>query len=269
MAAVASKQGAPTHEELRRALRSEDRARRISALKVLEAGAARIDPQTCILLVELLAAPDKESRRRASGALTVAAHDPQLRFQIGAALHDGSAERRWGAAFALARADVLDEEVLAAAIDALAMQDGDVRWAAAEVVRRIVDAVPSLLSRVVDASSDANVVRRKMALYCLRDVGFTQATPFVSALDSPDAGVRIAALSGLVRAGRLEPATIERMLVCLDRDAEPGVRRAAAATLGRLAHDHRAVRASLEAIVRSSPDTDLVRAARWALGEGS
>jgi hypothetical protein len=47
--------------------------------------------------------------------------------------------------------------------------------------------------------------------------------------------VRLAALAALARMGTLERAAIDRVIACMQTDADDGVRRAAAATVKRIA----------------------------------
>jgi len=215
------------------ALRSTDPAARIEALIALESCATPIDVQICRELIVLLGDERKEIRRRASGALARAVPEPQCRGLIDRALCDQDARRRWCACFALAHAGILDAPVVEAAIEALGFEDGDVRWAAAQVVCRAVRVCPDVLEHVRSAARAAVAERRKMALYCLRDLGVADEAAFLAALEDPDRGVRMAALAALGR-GALSPQAVDRMMSIAQRDEDGGVRRAAAAVLGRL-----------------------------------
>jgi HEAT repeat protein len=243
------------------ALRSDDAEARRAALVALEAGTAPIDAEICAALIELLAHPNKESRRRAAGALSLAAADPAHRASLARSLSDADASRRWGAAFALARAGVRDDAVVAAATEALGASDGDVRWAAAEIVCAAARERPAVVAAIRDACGSAVPERRKMALYCLRDVAGPDAVPFLAALTDPDRGVRLAGLAGLARFDALDEDATARLIACMRDDADAGVRRAAAATVAKMAGRDASAAAALASAAGESDDRDFVRAA--------
>jgi 4a-hydroxytetrahydrobiopterin dehydratase len=175
--------------------------------------------------------------------------------------------RRWGAAFALAQADLVDEAVVAVATETLGSRDGDLSWAAHQLLcaagaRR--EAVAAKLRALV---AEAGTVSRtlKMALFVLRDLGGEPASTFAPALDHEDPMVRIAALAGLARASRPGSTAIDRLAAMIDGDADARVARAAAAVAGPLARRYPAVRGALERAVATAHDPALSRAARRAL----
>lgn len=261
----------PSVSDLAVLLRSGDRTTVIGVLLELEAGTAELDAATVAVCVELLAEPVKEVSRRAAGVLVRAAGSGDLRPPVIDALGDVDPRTRWGAAFALAGAGVRDEPVLAAAVDALALEDGDVRWAAAEIVRETVRAHPGMIAVVSAAAAGEMSVQRKMALYCLRDLrrvpGADDCGVFLAALDDEDRGVRLAGLSCLaVSAGvGAHGSALDRVIGCLESDPDAGVRRAAAATLGKLRTlGPRAIDA-LERARDVADDPGLARAAAAAL----
>ena len=182
-----------------------------------------------------------------------------------------NAERRWGAAFALARGGVESDAVFEGALEALGFDDGDVRWAALEIVVSLARggvrgaARIDRIGRIVALARNAAAAGRKMALYGLRDLEAGDEAIYTLALFSGDAGVRLAAISGIGRLARTTTQVHDALLVTVERDADPGVRRAAAVILGKLAGDDPRVRAALEGIRATSTDADLVRAAERGL----
>lgn len=263
--------GRPTSEVVE-TLRAGDRRSIVEALAALEAGTFELDASTVVACVELLAGPAKEISRRAAGALTRAAASERLRALVLDALDDADPRRRWGAAFALAAAGHRGERVLAAAVEALGLDDGDIRWAAAGIVRDAVRERPELLGAVRAAARSQPAVRRKMALYCMRDLGDVctaadtdGAGLFVSALDDADRGVRMAALSALSSCPHAGVADVERVVACLESDRDVGLRRAAAAALGKLKAVGPSAVAALERVRDTCDDPDLVRAIALAL----
>jgi HEAT repeat protein len=115
------------------ALRGTDRTKLREALVALEAGAGAVDGEICAALIELLDDDSKEVRRRAAGALGLAAATPAHHALLERALADPQPRRRWCAAFALSRSGTFSDAVARCAVEALASADGDVRWAAAEI----------------------------------------------------------------------------------------------------------------------------------------
>jgi HEAT repeat protein len=231
----------------------------------LEKGEAALDAAAVAALIELAGHSSKEIARSACTVLALAAKTPEYRRSIEGALGDAEPRRRWGAAFALAQAGFCGEAVAQAALEAAGASDGDVRWAAIEVLRGAVRERPALLAELARAAITEAPVRRKMVLYCLRDLGYGDAGVFVHALDSADPDVRLAGLSGLARASRPDSTALRAIVACLEGDREPGVRRAAAATLGRAGGTDPFVRAALERARASATDPDLVRAASGAI----
>jgi len=181
------------------------------------------------------------------------------------ALQGTGARERWGAAFALSRAGELPVGALPAVLEALGSDDGDVRWAAAAVIGRVNDRAGAIaaLRRLVD---EADAVRRRMALYCLRDLGDRSPElerSIVVALADPAWEVRLAAVSALARLALDRVTAARHLLESLSAD-DSRVRRAAAIALGTLGERSPAVVAGLEAATRSD-DPSLARAATAAL----
>jgi HEAT repeat protein len=243
------------------ALRGGDLEALRAALVALEAGETPVDAEICAALIELLGHPRKEMSRRAAGALALAAGDPACRVSLEEALTDADERRRWSAAFALARAGVLDDAVVGAALESLGARDGDVRWAAAEIVCAAARERPEVAGAVAAVCGSQVPEQRKMALYCLRDLSAADPAPFIRALDDDDRSVRLAALAGLARYAALETDALARVLRCMRADADAGVRRAAAATAARIAAHDEFAAAALEEAASTSDDRDFVRAA--------
>jgi HEAT repeat protein len=232
----------------------------------LEKGETALDHGVVAALLELAGDSAKEVAREACTVLALAARSSEHRRSIEGALGDGEPRRRWGAAFALARAGFHGDAVVQAALEAAGASDGDVRWAAIEVLRDAARERPGLVQKLVRvAATEAAPVRRKMVLYCLRDLGHADAEVFVRALGSADSDVRLAGLSGLARLARPDPAVLRAIVACMEGDREPGVRRAAAATLGRMGSTDPSVSAALERAKASATDPDLARAASSAM----
>jgi hypothetical protein len=243
------------------ALRGGDLEALRAALATLEAGEVPVDAEICAALIEVLGHPSKEMSRRAAGALALAAGDPaaarRSKERWPTPMSAGAGARR----FALARAGVLGDAVVGAAIESLGSRDGDVRWAAAEIVCAAARQRPEVAGVVAGVCGSQVPEQRKMALYCLRDLGAADPAPFLRALDDDERSVRLAALAGLARYTALEPEALARVLCCMRDDADAGVRRAAAAAAARIAAHDESAAAALEQAASTSDDRDFVRAA--------
>jgi HEAT repeat protein len=171
----------------------------------------------------------------------------------------------WGAAFALSLLGVPPPETLPVLLACLGGDDGDIRWAAANILVRIHD-VPQLIEMLQDALRAGNPAQRKMAAYCLRDLDARSPAierALFDALNDADPGVCIAAMASLARLSAHRAAVAARLIVVLD-DPKAGVRRAAAAVLGALGDVSQPVVAALRAAA-ASPDASLRRAAERSL----
>lgn len=230
---------------------------------------ARLDDTLADALVSALAAERRGTQRHAAEVLGgLAGGSPPLRRALQRALSSTSARLRWGAAYTLGRALPPGPELWPAALETLALDDGDQRWAAAELACAIARRHHEVLEAIRGELGSASATRRKMCLYCLRDLGDPDAPRLaIGVLADADTGVRLAALATIAR---IEPgcaaahAAAAAVAAMLAADGDPGVRRAAAATLGKLGAPGPAVLAALRASSASS-DASLARAARGAL----
>src|SRR6185369_11482334 len=86
-------------------------------------------------------------------------------------------------------------------LDTLGAEDGDLRWAATAILLGLSDRAATVagLRGLLDAG---NAAQRKMALYCLRDLGIRSPdaeAAAIRALADVDQGVRLAAMAALAR----------------------------------------------------------------------
>ncbi|HYR79756.1 MAG TPA: HEAT repeat domain-containing protein, partial [Candidatus Dormibacteraeota bacterium] len=119
---------------------------------------------------------------------------------------------------------------------------------------------------VLGADSDHNA--RKMALYCIRDLGIGGADLLAvlgHAVRDPDVHVRLAALAVLTRLTDASDGATKLALDSLETDSDSGVRRVAAVALGNLHHSSPRAAAALRTAAADNTDTSLARAARGAL----
>jgi HEAT repeat protein len=207
----------------------------------------------------------KAIQRPAAERLADAAgDDASVRRRLVTELASADSRRRWGAAYALARSEPAPEEAIPVLLEALASTDGDVRWASARLLVRAVQHVPRFIEDVRALVRAPSSLQRKMALYCLRDLGDgADVGLLAAALNDADAPVRLAAMSAAAMLLPRTPATAD-LLAALVGDSDPGVRRAAAATVGQVGVRTEAVERALEQACGLG-DAVLERAATQAL----
>jgi HEAT repeat protein len=254
-------------------LRSPDPDCRIDAMLRL-AGAPQPELAEDVIdaLIENLSSPSKAAQRHAAGALAAAgAHNPAIAARLNALLDAPQARLRWACAYALGRIDgALDLRALAVLLEALGDADGDVRWAAHELLLALGRRHRGVLrNRLLAMCNDVNPNRRKMALYALRDLAIRDAAVIAAAgaaCAGADSQVRLAALSFLKSAGRAGGQAIDVVLQRLQSDPDHGVRRAAAFTLGYLDVRSERVLSALRQAAADGRDGGLRKAARRTLG---
>jgi HEAT repeat protein len=219
-------------------------------------------------LAAALGAAEKATQRRAAQDLARLARDGvAVRPLLEGLLADGSPAQRWGAVYALSLLDAVPEAALPVLAEALAAEDGDLRWAACDILTRRTHAWRDRAARaLLDLAASGSARRRKMALYALRDGdhrGAASERAALQALAEADSDLRLAGMAALVRLGE-DRAAVARAVAALTTDTDLRVRRAATGTLGALGwidvETHRALR-------RAAGDGDLstARAARQAL----
>ncbi len=209
----------------------------------------------------------KAVQRPAAEALAVEMQSrPDLRGRLASLLDAPAPRLRWGAAYTLALAERAPLDIVPVLLEVLGADDGDLRWASATIVTRIAALVPQVLDRVRKLATSSSTLQRKMALYCLRDAGARDGASCAiafAALGDGDAAVRLAAMSAATLLAPGDAAIAERIATLIG-DVDPGVSRAAAATLGRFGVESPAIRRALEEAATSA-DEALRRAAEAAL----
>ena len=250
-----------------------DPAQQLQVLERLaENGGAHLSPRALDALARCLGADSKTIQRRAADAFAaIAPRDDRAQTKLREVLDGGDLRARWPAAYALARLGEGQHAHHAAdaLFAALANDDGDVRWAASGLVVRLGAANrESVIARLLTMARNESAIARRMALYCLRDLranGPELLEAIESASRADSIHLRLAALAALVRLDDQREVAAEIALRCLESDPDPGVRRAAAATLGTIANSSPRMRAALEHAASTVGDESLQRAARSAL----
>jgi HEAT repeat protein len=209
----------------------------------------------------------KANRRRAALALASAARsDSRVRDELSAGLASFDPKTRFACAFALAEAgaSAAEPRILDALCEAIGATNSDRRWAAAAAIARL-GGRSRARARLARLARTGAPRARRMALYCMRGFdGPHDCGLGAKAACDDDARVRLAALAMIAALGRGCADCADCALKRLAHDRVPGVRRAAAAALGRLGVRSPAIRRALTRAARQ-PDNGLARAARGAL----
>jgi HEAT repeat protein len=224
-------------------------------------------------LIERLGSDDRTTRRLACDeAIERLAQDVGLMRDLVRALQDGEPYARFSIAFVLFHAGRPSLRLLPALLDALEFDDGDLRWSATHMLatlgRMQPEAFPVLLH---EARASTNPLRRRMALYVLRELAPEREESravFLELLDDPDPEARHAALSSLAKVTDPDASCVDRLLNILCDDADPRMRRIAAVVLPDVvARRPEALESARQALTRTvqTADRSLQRAARAAL----
>ena len=262
-----------TLETLATALSDNDPELRLDAIQEIAANAQLALPEAVLdALTACLGANRKVIQRRAAEALAgLALHDPRVVEKLRAMLSHPEPRARWGAVYALGMInldDALDLRAMPNLIEALASNDGDVRWAAAELIvllgRRSREPVSSQL---ITLAREGNLNSRKMAIYCLRDVG-GPCEELLAAAESccrdNQSLLKMAALSLLPRIEDPGDRAAALAIGLLEDDPDAGVRRCAAVALGHIGSRAARVIAALNHAA-ATDDIYMKRAAQGAL----
>jgi HEAT repeat protein len=250
------------------ALHSAAIEERVAALvSIIENPGQRLGAETVAAIAGCLGADSKTVRRRAADALAaVARYDPAIVAAIRPGLRSANHRIRFGTAYVLGAVgdEALTLDTVAALCEALGSSDGDLRWAAAELMVRLGRAHPKeIREELLALVTSANPAARKMALYCLRDLGVRGSgvlQAVAAAARDLDAHVRLAALA-LLSGSFADQLMLER----LGSDREVGVRRAAAVALGNLPPGTALAIEALRRVASQALDESLGRAARNSL----
>jgi HEAT repeat protein len=224
-------------------------------------------------LFERLGSPDRPTQRNACDqALARLERDPALLERLQDLLRDENPRARFSAAYVLFHARAPSLRILPALLDALDLEDGDVRWAATHMLtvlgRLQPEVLPVLLHEALHADSSQ---RRRMGIYALRELAPERPEALraaLSGLDAEDPELRRAALSSLAKLREPTRDALDRVLEVLTGDADLRMRRIAAVVLADLLRCHPDAgaegRAALEAAAGAS-DPALARSAAASL----
>jgi HEAT repeat protein len=255
-------------------LNDDDVEARLAAIReVVENPQSALPEHVLDALIRCVGANRKVIQRRAAEALAaVASHDARVVEKLRATLSHADAHMRWGVAYALGLVTLDGALNLAAMpniIEALSTNDGDVRWAAADLVVRLGKEHREAVShQLIGLARSADANARKMALYCLRDVGGPREELLAVAeacCADHHSIVKMAALSLLTRIGDADERGANLAVRIMQDDPDAGVRRCAAVALGHLGNHSALVTDALVRAAKIDGDVSMQRAANGAL----
>ena len=238
---------------------------RLGAIAALmQRGAPPTDAELDALFA-CLADGRKDIQRRAAEAIAATA---AVRSDVQARLHSllGASEvrYRWGAVYAFSLLGSVPPSALPTLLELFGSHDGDLRWAAADLLKRLAQRDRGVVVDALLGLASAPGPQRKMALYALRDLDVAGSYDVaIAALSDAEIGNRLAALAVIAKV-HPSPAVAARCMAALLDDGDLRMQRAAAGTLSMLgAGDDDVVEALRRA--GASPDASLRRAAARSL----
>ena len=229
-----------------------------------------IEPKLADLLVRALASTTRNQQRLLSDALqTLANPASEIDRALREALRSEASDFAWGAAYTLGKRNPITKEIWPIVRAMMGEDDGDSRWAAAEIACAMANQLPDIAQALREACTDPNPTHRRMALYFHRDLRAPDLYELAGAnLADPMPHGRLASLAALATIPSSEipvesQASLARALLqVLEYDVDPGVQRAAAACIGKIQ-----LAGTRESLITAaaSPDTGMARAASRAL----
>src|SRR4051812_26401483 len=127
-------------------------------------------------LLDCLADRSKLVQRRAAESLATL---QRRGLAVAASLHTriaaGELHARWGVVYALSLLGPLPLSTVPTLMDVVGADDGDLRWAAADLLKAIAATDRAAVTEPLIASVRAGGPGAKMALYCLRDLAVIEA----------------------------------------------------------------------------------------------
>ncbi len=223
-------------------------------------------------LLERLGSKERSEQRRACDEATQRLQkDPEFQWVLRDLLRDGSRLARFATAFVLFPFERPGMRLLPALLDALDLEEGDIRWQATHMLatlgRMQGEALPVLLHECRHAES---AVRRRMSLYAVRELAPERtetAEALMGALSDGDAEVRRAALTCFAKLIEPDRSVLDRVLEIARDPADLRMARIATVVLPDLVGHHPEALGEVEALVSDltrSDDASLARAAQTA-----
>ncbi len=186
-------------------------------------------------LIESLAHSDRAVVRTAIDSLVSIGHErPEVRESLNRLLPEVSSEKRWPVSYTLGQLFQPSSSCLDTLMEALGSEDPDIRWATLQLLIRLGKNDKRILPLVSDLLNSESPTQRRMAVYCLRDLGFEDRSVQLQCIGDTDPHVRVAAVLALSKQSRLSEDVLSVLVRLNSNDTDSRVRSAAGFVLERL-----------------------------------
>ena len=186
-------------------------------------------------LIESLAHSDRAVVRTAIDSLVTIGHErPEVRESLNRLLQEVASEKRWPVAYTLGQLSQPSSSCLDTLMEALGSDDPDIRWATLQLLIRLGKNDKRILPLVSDLLNSESPTQRRMAVYCLRDLGLEDRSVQLQCLGDTDPLVRVAAVTALSKQSQLSEDVLSVLVRLNSNDTDSRVRNAAGFVLERL-----------------------------------
>lgn len=186
-------------------------------------------------LIESLAHSDRAVVRTAIDSLVTIGHErPEVRESLNRLLQEVASEKRWPVAYTLGQLSQPSSSCLDTLMEALGSEDPDIRWATLQLLIRLGKNDKRIPPIVSDLLNSGSPTQRRMAVYCLRDLGLEDRSVQLQCLGDTDPLVRVAAVTALSKQSQLSEDVLSVLVRLNSNDTDSRVRNAAGFVLERL-----------------------------------
>jgi len=186
-------------------------------------------------LIESLAHSDRAVVRTAIDSLVTLGHErPAVRESLNSLLQEVSPKKRWPVAYTLGQLSQPSSSCLDTLREALGSEDPDIRWATLQLLIRLGKNDKRIPPIVSDLLNSGSPTQRRMAVYCLRDLGIKESSLQLQCLGDTDPLVRVAAVTTLSKLSHLSEDVLSVLVRLNSNDTDSRVRSAAGFVLERL-----------------------------------
>ncbi len=185
--------------------------------------------------MESLAHSDRAVVRRAVDSLVALGNErPEIRESLSKLFQEVSSKKRWPVAYTLGQLTQPSSSCLEVLTAALGSEDPDIRWATLQLLIRLGNNDPRIPTLVCNLLNSESPVQRRMAVYCLRDLGVGDPSLQLRCLGDTDPLVRVAAVTALSKHAQLSGDVLSVLMRTNSDDTDSRVRNAAGFVLERL-----------------------------------
>ena len=195
-------------------------------------------------LLDALEENDKGVVRRAvEGLVALAAEEPEVARALAERLRTAP---RWPVAYTLGQIARPSGPCMEVLVGGLGSDDQDVRWATQLLLTDLGKRHADVAARLERLLHDGSATQRRMAVYCLRDIGMAAdggtaagglPAALLQAMDDPEPLVRVAAVTSMAKASTVGPEALDALRRAAAGDADVRVRNAASFAVKRFSED--------------------------------